>query len=194
MQTQLIHRLSFLCEVGLHYLSLNRRAPSLSGGEAQRIRLARQLGSGLTGVLYVLDEPTIGLDINAKLMIRGLLNRLSNDHGTTLFLTSHDTADIEQVCDRVIVLDKGAIITDSPLKDLKKTYMKKKILTLLVLVGLFGFTATAAQAHPVHAFHGHGGGFHHHHGYYRGGQWYDYDDDYAPGYVAVPGISINFGF
>ena len=50
--------------------------------------------------------------------------------GRLLFLTSHDTADIEQVCDRVIVLDKGSIITDSSLRDLKKTYMKKKILTL----------------------------------------------------------------
>lgn len=81
--------------------------------------------------ILFLDEPTIGLDINAKLMIRGLLNTLSKDHGTTLFLTSHDTADIEQVCDRVIVLDKGAVITDSPLKELKKMYMKKKILTLI---------------------------------------------------------------
>ena len=51
--------------------------------------------------------------------------------GPLLFLTSHDTADIEQVCDRVIVLDKGSIITDSSLKDLKKTYMKKKIITLV---------------------------------------------------------------
>lgn len=81
--------------------------------------------------ILFLDEPTIGLDINAKLMIRGLLNTLSKDHGTTLFLTSHDTADIEQVCDRVIVLDKGAVITDSPLKELKTMYMKKKILTLV---------------------------------------------------------------
>jgi ABC-2 type transport system ATP-binding protein len=78
-----------------------------------------------------LDEPTIGLDINGKLMIRELLNRLSEDYGTTLFLTSHDTADIEQVCDRVVVIDKGAIVLDSPLKELKRTYMKKKILTLI---------------------------------------------------------------
>lgn len=61
VHTQLLNRLRFLSAVGLGYISLDRRAPSLSGGEAQRIRLARQLGSGLTGVLYVLDEPTIGL-------------------------------------------------------------------------------------------------------------------------------------
>jgi ABC-2 type transport system ATP-binding protein len=82
--------------------------------------------------ILFLDEPTIGLDINAKLMIRGLLNKLSKEHGTTLFLTSHDTADIEQVCDRVLVLDRGVLILDNSLRNLKKTYMKKKILSLLV--------------------------------------------------------------
>lgn len=54
-------RLNFLCNVGLDYLTLNRGAGTLSGGEAQRIRLATQIGSGLTGVLYILDEPSIGL-------------------------------------------------------------------------------------------------------------------------------------
>lgn len=102
----------------------------LSLGERMRCEIVASL-LHKPKILF-LDEPTIGLDINAKLMIRGLLNRLSKDHGTTLFLTSHDTADIEQVCDRVLVLDKGLIITDSSLKDLKKTYMKKKILTLVM--------------------------------------------------------------
>ena len=63
--------------------------------------------------------------------IRTLLNELSKDHGITLFLTSHDTADIEQVCDRVIVLDQGQIIVDNSLKELKRTYLKSKIVTLI---------------------------------------------------------------
>jgi ABC-2 type transport system ATP-binding protein len=82
--------------------------------------------------ILFLDEPTIGLDVNAKLKIRGLLNRLSKEYNTTLFLTSHDTADVEQVCERVIILDHGKIMHDSSLKDLKKTYIKKKILSLAI--------------------------------------------------------------
>lgn len=89
VQTQLINRLNFLCEVGLHYLSLERRAPSLSGGEAQRIRLARQLGSGLTGVLYVLDEPTIGLHPRDNTRLNEALKKLK-DLGNTLLLVEHD--------------------------------------------------------------------------------------------------------
>ena len=85
VHTQLIHRLSFLCEVGLHYLSLDRRAPSLSGGEAQRIRLARQLGSGLTGVLYVLDEPTIGLHPRDNDRLNGALKKLKRARQYTAF-------------------------------------------------------------------------------------------------------------
>jgi ABC-2 type transport system ATP-binding protein len=108
---------------------LNKPVRQLSLGERMRCEIVASL-LHKPKILF-LDEPTIGLDINAKLMIRGLLNKLSKDHGTTLFLTSHDTADIEQVCDRVIVLDKGAIIMDSSLRDLKKTYMKKKVLTLI---------------------------------------------------------------
>lgn len=109
---------------------LNKPVRQLSLGERMRCEILASL-LHQPKILF-LDEPTIGLDINAKLMIRGLLSRLSQDFGTTLFLTSHDTADIEQVCDRVIVLDKGTIITDSPLKDLKRTYMKKKILKLVI--------------------------------------------------------------
>lgn len=81
--------------------------------------------------ILFLDEPTIGLDINGKLLIRELLNKLSNEQGTTLFLTSHDPSDIEQVCERVLVLDKGKLIIDSPLRALKKMYMKKKIVNLV---------------------------------------------------------------
>lgn len=108
---------------------LNKPVRQLSLGERMRCEIAASL-LHRPEILF-LDEPTIGLDINAKLMIRDLLNQLSHEHGTTLFLTSHDTADIEQVCDRVIVLDHGRLIQDSSIKELKKTYIKKKILTLL---------------------------------------------------------------
>ncbi len=109
---------------------LNKPVRMLSLGERMRCEIVASI-LHKPKILF-LDEPTIGLDINAKLMIRGLLNTLSSDHGTTLFLTSHDTQDIEQVCDRVIVLDKGSIIHDSSLKDLKMSYMKKKVLKLIM--------------------------------------------------------------
>ncbi len=83
------NRLNFLSQVGLDYLSLNRRAPTLSGGEAQRIRLARQLGSGLTGVLYVLDEPTIGLHPRDNERLNEALKKLKA-LGNTLLLVEHD--------------------------------------------------------------------------------------------------------
>lgn len=89
VRTQLTNRLRFLSNVGLHYLSLDRRAPTLSGGEAQRIRLARQLGNGLTGVLYVLDEPTIGLHPRDNDRLNDALKQLK-DLGNTLILVEHD--------------------------------------------------------------------------------------------------------
>lgn len=108
---------------------LHKPVRQLSLGQRMRCELVASL-LHQPKILF-LDEPTIGLDINAKLKIRGLLNTLSKNHGTTLFLTSHDTADIEQVCKRVIVLDKGTIIHDSSLNALKRTYIKKKILSLI---------------------------------------------------------------
>ncbi len=82
-------RLRFLVDVGLDYLTLGRAAPTLSGGETQRIRLASQIGSGLTGVLYVLDEPTIGLHPRDNRRLLGALQRL-RDLGNTLILVEHD--------------------------------------------------------------------------------------------------------
>ena len=86
---QLKGRLHFLKAIGLGYLSLDRSAPTLSGGEAQRIRLARQLGSGLTGCLYVLDEPTIGLHPQDSQKLNTALKQLC-DLGNTLLLVEHD--------------------------------------------------------------------------------------------------------
>lgn len=82
-------RVSFLIDVGLSYLTLHRGAASLSGGEAQRIRLAAQLGSGLCGVLYVLDEPTIGLHPRDNDRLIGAMHRL-RDLGNTLLVVEHD--------------------------------------------------------------------------------------------------------
>jgi excinuclease ABC subunit A len=87
-------RLKFLVDVGLDYLSLARGTPTLSGGESQRIRLASQIGSGLTGVLYVLDEPTIGLHPRDNARLLGALKHL-RDLGNTLVLVEHDREIIE---------------------------------------------------------------------------------------------------
>jgi excinuclease ABC subunit A len=87
--TQLNSRMTFLLEVGLNYVSLDRKAQTLSGGESQRIRLARQLGSGLTGVLYVLDEPTIGLHPHDNERLNKTLKKLK-DLGNTLLIVEHD--------------------------------------------------------------------------------------------------------
>ena len=87
-------RLQFLLDVGLEYLTLDRASATLAGGEAQRIRLATQIGSGLTGVLYVLDEPSIGLHQRDNRRLIDTLLRL-RDLGNTLIVVEHDEATIE---------------------------------------------------------------------------------------------------
>jgi excinuclease ABC subunit A len=91
---EITSRLQFLVEVGLDYVSLHRTATTLSGGESQRIQLASQIGTGLTGVLYVLDEPTIGLHPRDNHRLIGALKRL-RDLGNTLMLVEHDRELIE---------------------------------------------------------------------------------------------------
>ncbi len=86
---EITSRLKFLVDVGLHYITLHRSAPTLSGGESQRIRLASQIGSGLTGVLYILDEPTIGLHPRDTHRLLNAINRL-RDLGNTLIVVEHD--------------------------------------------------------------------------------------------------------
>lgn len=99
-------RLAFLEEVGLGYLSLDRAAPSLSGGEAQRIRLAAQLGSNLQGVCYVLDEPTIGLHPRDNQILLSALRKLG-DKGNTLVVVEHDEDTIRRA-DHIIDIGPGA--------------------------------------------------------------------------------------
>jgi len=99
-------RLNFLSEVGLPYLTLDRRADTLSGGEAQRIRLAAQLGSNLRGVCYILDEPTIGLHPRDNHMLLGTLRRLEK-MGNSVLVVEHDEATI-QSADWIVDLGPGA--------------------------------------------------------------------------------------
>ncbi|HEV3270387.1 MAG TPA: ATP-binding cassette domain-containing protein [Candidatus Rhabdochlamydia sp.] len=108
---------------------LTRPVRNLSLGERMRCELIASLLHN-PKILF-LDEPTIGLDITAKATIRKLLKNLSEECGITLFLTSHDTADIEQVCDRAIILDKGDIILDASIQTIRNTYFKKKKISLL---------------------------------------------------------------
>lgn len=94
------NRLSFLKEVGLEYLTLSRKAGTLSGGEAQRIRLATQIGSKLTGVLYVLDEPSIGLHQRDNHKLIDALKEM-RDLGNTLVVVEHDE-EIMHECDYIV--------------------------------------------------------------------------------------------
>ncbi|RLP52585.1 MAG: excinuclease ABC subunit UvrA [Ketobacter sp.] len=99
-------RLQFLVNVGLDYLSLNRKAETLSGGEAQRIRLASQIGAGLVGVLYILDEPSIGLHQRDNERLLATLTRL-RDMGNTVIVVEHDE-DAVRAADFVIDIGPGA--------------------------------------------------------------------------------------
>jgi len=104
--TEIHSRLEFLEEVGLGYLTLDRAAPTLSGGEAQRIRLAAQLGSNLQGVCYVLDEPTIGLHPRDNQILLDALHKLG-DKGNTLVVVEHDEDTIRRA-DHIIDIGPGA--------------------------------------------------------------------------------------
>lgn len=127
--TEVLLRLNFLVDVGLNYLTLSRSAGTLSGGEAQRIRLATQIGSGLVGVLYVLDEPSIGLHQRDNRRLIETLLRL-RDLGNTLIVVEHDEETIESA-DWIVDIGPGAgehggkIVHSGTLAALKKN--KKSI-------------------------------------------------------------------
>ena len=99
-------RIQFLLDVGLDYLTLSRSAATLAGGEAQRIRLATQIGSGLVGVLYILDEPSIGLHQRDNQRLIETLIRL-RDLGNTLIVVEHDE-DTIRVADHIVDIGPGA--------------------------------------------------------------------------------------
>jgi excinuclease ABC subunit A len=101
-------RLDFLDQVGLGYLALDRKAPTLSGGESQRIRLAAQIGSGLSGVLYVLDEPSIGL---APKMVDAVFDnvRLLREQGKAILMVEQNVKKALSVSDRGGVMELGSL-------------------------------------------------------------------------------------
>ncbi len=115
-------RLPFLLDVGLDYLSLDRAAGTLAGGEAQRIRLATQIGSGLVGVLYVLDEPSIGLHQRDNRRLIDTLVRL-RDLGNTLIVVEHDE-DTIRAADWAVDIGPGAgehggeVVVSGPVQEL----------------------------------------------------------------------------
>ncbi len=106
LQKEIYDRLSFLVDVGLEYLTLERTADTLSGGEAQRIRLASQIGSGLVGVMYILDEPSIGLHQRDNERLLNTLTRL-RDLGNTVIVVEHDEEAIRNA-DYVVDIGPGA--------------------------------------------------------------------------------------
>ncbi len=118
-------RLKFLLDVGLDYLSLSRASGTLSGGEAQRIRLATQIGSGLTGVLYILDEPSIGLHQRDNGRLIGTLKNL-RDLGNTVIVVEHDT-DTMYAADHIVDIGPGAgvnggyVVGEGTVEDLIKS-------------------------------------------------------------------------
>ena len=126
---ELNERINFLNNVGLEYLTLSRSSGSLSGGESQRIRLASQIGSGLTGVLYVLDEPSIGLHQRDNERLLSTLKRL-RDLGNTVIVVEHDEEAIT-TADHVVDLgpaagnEGGKVIAEGPVKKIKQN--KKSI-------------------------------------------------------------------
>lgn len=122
---EICERLQFLNNVGLDYLTLSRQSGSLSGGEAQRIRLASQIGTGLTGVMYVLDEPSIGLHQRDNYRLIETLNRL-RDIGNTVIVVEHDE-DAIRSADHIIDIGPragthgGEIVAQGTLKDILKS-------------------------------------------------------------------------
>ncbi len=147
---EIASRLSFLCEVGLDYLQLGRAVTTLSGGEAQRIRLAAQLGSNLSDVLYVLDEPTIGLHPRDNHQLLGALEQLRS-RGNSVVVVEHDE-DTMARADYIIDLGPGAGIEGGQVVaagSLKQILRNKKSLTGTELAGQHSRGQALGQARPT---------------------------------------------
>lgn len=123
-------RRAFLVDVFDIAEHMRTPARKLSLGERMRCELAAALLH--QPKIIFLDEPTIGLDVIAKQRIRDLIEQLNTEEGVTVFLTSHDAGDIEQICQRAMVINHGEIILDAPVAQLKRDYLKAKTLELLL--------------------------------------------------------------
>jgi excinuclease ABC subunit A len=150
---ELVHRLEFLRDAGVGYLTLDRPASTLAGGEAQRIRLARQVGSALRGVLYVLDEPSIGLHARDHGRLLGILHRL-RDLGNTVLVVEHD-AETMLASDHLIDLGPGAgreggkVVAAGPVREVLRS---RRSSTAAYLRGDRAIPAPAARRPPGDAF------------------------------------------
>lgn len=123
---------------------------SLSLGERMRCEIVASL-LHRPEILF-LDEPTIGLDVTAKAVIRDLVTERSRRDGTTILLTSHDTGDMEQVCDRVLVINTGRLLLDKPVQSLRLEFIRRKLVTLMtaeptVTIALPGVTTVESKPH-----------------------------------------------
>jgi ABC-2 type transport system ATP-binding protein len=131
---------------------LTRRVAELSLGQRLRCEIAAALLHAPT--ILLLDEPTIGLDLTAKAALRDHLNRLSREEGTTILLTSHDTGDIERICDRAIIIDHGRLLMDLPLERLRRDFLKQRTVTIVTeqerpVLELPGITVAAVEPHRL---------------------------------------------
>ncbi len=131
---------------------LDQPVGRMSLGQRMRCEITASLLHGPE--LLFLDEPTIGLDVTAKAAIRDFVRDHARDHGQTVLLTSHDTRDIELVCERVIVVNRGKIVVDQPTDQLRKRFLGRKVITLqsagaAIAVDLPGVTTRPSQAHTT---------------------------------------------
>jgi ABC-2 type transport system ATP-binding protein len=140
--------------VGLFDLGaeIDKPVRELSLGQRMRCELVASLLHDPD--IVFLDEPTIGLDVTAKAAIRDVLREQSVRDGKTLLFTSHDTGDMESVCDRVIIINHGRVLVDQPLAELRRSHLRRKLLTLQtaeaeVVIDLPGTTVLSRQPHRI---------------------------------------------
>ena len=131
---------------------LDRKVAQLSLGQRLRCEIAAALLH--RPQVLLLDEPTIGLDVTAKAALREHLNRLSREDGTTILLTSHDTGDIERICERVIIIDGGSMLLDLPLERLRRSLLTRRAIALVTedewpTVDLPGVSVIAAEPYRL---------------------------------------------